>query len=51
MSCVGKMYIVCSLLNNAITCLYGNKTSEIFGQYPPSLQYYYSGFPEETPEV
>lgn len=30
MSSVGKMYLVCALLNNAITCLYGNKTSEFF---------------------
>lgn len=40
MSSVGKMYLVCALLNNAITCLYGNKTSEVFGLDPPSLQYY-----------
>ena len=36
MSSVGKMYLVCALLNNAITCLYGNKTSEFFC-YRPSL--------------
>ena len=24
MSSVGKMYLVCALLNNAITCLHGN---------------------------
>ena len=41
MSSVGKMYLVCALLNNAITCLYGNKTSEFFGLDPPSLQYYF----------
>ena len=29
-SSVGKMYIVCALLRNAITCLYGNQTSEVF---------------------
>ncbi|CAH3184662.1 unnamed protein product [Porites lobata] len=31
MSSVGKMYLVCAILNNAITCLYGNSTSEFFG--------------------
>ena len=41
MSSVGKMYLVCALLNNAITCLYGNKTSVFFGVGPPSLQYYF----------
>ena len=35
MSSVGKMYLVCALLNNAITCLYGNSTSEFFGLNPP----------------
>ena len=35
------MYLVCVLLNDAITCLYGNKTSEFFGVDPPSLQYYF----------
>ena len=31
LSSVGKMYIVCPLLQNAITCLHGNQTSEFFG--------------------
>ena len=31
LSSVGKMYIVCALLRNALTCLYGNTTSEFFG--------------------
>ena len=39
MSSVGKMYLVCALLNNAITCLYGNKTSEFFGIDPPSDEF------------
>ena len=30
LSSVGKMYLVCALLRNAITCLYGNQTSEFF---------------------
>jgi len=25
MGSVGKMYLVCTLLNNAVTCLYGKK--------------------------
>ena len=28
LSDVGKIYIVCALLQNALTCLYGNLTSE-----------------------
>ena len=35
---VGKMYVVCALLRNALTCLYGNQTSEFFELDPPSLQ-------------
>ena len=27
LSSVGKMYVVCALLRNALTCLYGNQTS------------------------
>ena len=41
MSSVGKMYVVCALLHNAITCLYGNSTCEFFGRNPPSLQDYF----------
>ena len=41
MSSVGKMNLVCALLHNAITCLYGNSTSEFFGLNPPSLQDYF----------
>ena len=28
------MYFVCALLRNAITCLYGNQTSEFFHLEP-----------------
>ena len=38
LSSVGKMYLVCALLHNARTCLYGNLTSEFFGLEPPTLQ-------------
>ena len=30
LSSVGKMYVVCAILCNALTCLYGNQTSEFF---------------------
>lgn len=42
LSSVGKMYIVCALLRNALTCLYGNTTSEFFGFDPPTLQQYFA---------
>lgn len=41
LSNVGKMYIVCPLLRNAITCLYGNTTSDYFGIEPPTLEQYF----------
>ena len=31
LSHVGKMYIVCALLRNVLTCLYRNKTADYFG--------------------
>ena len=42
LSSVGKMYLVCALLRNALTCLYGNQTSQYFGLDPPSLQDYFA---------
>ena len=42
LSAVGKMYLVCALLRNAMTCLYGNSTSEVFGIDPPTLQEYFA---------
>ena len=41
MSCVGKTYLVCALLHNALTCLYGNMTSKFFYLEPPTLQEYF----------
>ena len=38
LSQVGKMYIVCSIMQNALTCLYGNGTSQFFDLDPPSLK-------------
>ena len=34
---VGKMYIVCSILRNGLTCLFSNTTADFFGLDPPSL--------------
>ena len=41
LSAIGKMYIVCALLQNAITYLYGNSTSRFFNVQPPSLEDYF----------
>ena len=38
----GKLYIVCAVLQNALTCLYGNLTSEFFYLQPPTLQDYFA---------
>lgn len=38
LSSIGKMYIVCALLRNPLTCLYGNTTSEFFELDPPTLE-------------
>lgn len=42
MSSVGKMYVVCALIRNALTCLYGNQTSKYFDLAPPTLQEYFT---------
>ena len=39
---VGKMYIVCALLQNARSCFYGSVTSEFFDCQPPSIENYFS---------
>ena len=41
LSAIGKMYIVCALLENARTCLYGNIVSTYFELSSPSLQGYF----------
>ena len=41
LSSVGKMYVVCAILRNALTCLYGNQTSEFFEMEPPTLHEYF----------
>lgn len=40
LSQVGKMYIICAILRNALTCLYSNTTAEYFGVDPPTLHDY-----------
>ena len=42
LSQVGKMYIVCSIMQNALTYLYGNGTSQLFDLDPPSLEDYFA---------
>ena len=42
LSQVGKMYIVAAILRNALTCLYGNETSQFFDLDPPTLLEYFS---------
>ena len=41
LSPLGKLYIVCALLQNALTCLYGNIVSEYFEVQPPTLHDYF----------
>ena len=41
LSQVGKIYIVCAILRNALTCLYSSTTAEYFGVDSPSLQDYF----------
>ena len=38
LSSEGKMYIVCALLRNTSTCLYGNITSDFLELDPPTLE-------------
>ena len=42
LSAVGKMYIVCAILRNALTCMYTNSTSEYFALDPPTIEDYFS---------
>ena len=41
LSQVGKIYIVCAILRNALTCLYCNTTADFFGLEPPALNDYF----------
>ena len=42
LSSSGKLYVVCTLLRNVLTCLYGNSTSSFFELDPPTLEEYFS---------
>ena len=42
LSSVGKMYLVCAIIQNALTCLYGNQASKYFGLTPPQLEEYFN---------
>ena len=41
-SAVGKMYIVAAILRNALTCMYGNLTSEYFALDPLTIHDYFT---------
>ena len=41
LSAVGKMYIVCVLLQNARSCFYGSTTADFFGIDPPAVNEYF----------
>lgn len=42
LSTIGKMYVVCAIIRNALTCMYGNQTSAFFAVEPPSVHEYFS---------
>ena len=41
LSAIGKIYVVCALLQTALTCLYGNHTSAFFDVHTPELEDYF----------
>ena len=41
LSTVGKMYTVCTILQNARCCLHAFTTTEYFGINPPEIQHYF----------
>ena len=41
LSLVGKLYIVCAILQNSLACLYGNIVSDYFELDPPTLGDYF----------
>lgn len=42
LSSVGKMYITCSLIRNAHTCMYKSSTTNFFGLEPPTVEDYFN---------
>ena len=41
MNAVGTIYIVCALLRNAMTCLYGSLTANYFDVQPSDINEYF----------
>ena len=41
LSPIGKIYIVCAILQNSLACLYGNMVSDYFEIDPPALEDYF----------
>lgn len=41
LSPIGKIYSVCALFRNALTCLHGSTTSSFFDLAPPTIQEYF----------
>ena len=42
LSSIRKLYVVCALLRNPLSCLYGNSTSSYFKLDPPTLEEYFA---------
>lgn len=42
LDCVSKMHVVCCLVQNALTCYYGNETATFFSVPPPTIFDYFS---------
>ena len=49
LSAVGKMYVVCALIENARACLYGIATAKYFGINPPTIHNYFMYMIKKTP--
>ena len=45
---VGKLYMVSGILRNALTCFYGNQTSQFFWLDAPHIQDYFAWILSET---
>ena len=41
LSAVGKMYLIATLLRNAVTCCYGSQICDYFNLHPPTLEEYF----------
>ena len=42
LSQIGKMYLLCALIRNGITCMYGNQTCNYFDLNPPTVLGYFN---------